>query len=157
MVRAWLSMSVFGFIVVLCSLLPSLIACIIVFWLQIAIEPFALFHHSGLIICVSLWCFTNEVEDPYADRIYIFNLKLHQHSGRGFARVKLVKPLNRFPTDRSKAVPLLQFFVCASVVSYHSVLFSLFVPHLSFLWCLGKAVLRDCGFSWVSSLIIFNW
>ena len=30
---------------------------------------------------------------------------------------------------------------------------SLFVPHLSFVWCLWKAVLRDCGISWISSLI----
>ena len=30
---------------------------------------------------------------------------------------------------------------------------SLFVPDLSFFWCLGKAVLRDCGISWVYSLI----
>ena len=29
----------------------------------------------------------------------------------------------------------------------------LFVPYLSFFWCLGKAVLRDCGISWISSLI----
>ena len=25
------------------------------------------------------------------------------------------------------------------------IFFSLFVPHLSFFWCLGKAVLHDCG------------
>ena len=39
-----------------------------------------------------------------------------------------------FPTDRSEALPLLQFFfVCASVVSYVAfVFFSLFIPHLSF-------------------------
>ena len=27
----------------------------LVFWLQIAIEPFSLFHHEIFIICVSLW------------------------------------------------------------------------------------------------------
>ena len=27
---------------------------------------------------------------------------------------------------------------------------SLFVPHLSFIWCLGRTVLRDCGIDWVS-------
>ena len=59
-----------------------------------------------------------------------------------------------FSTDCSKAVPLLQFFfVCASVVSYVAFVLSLFVSHLSFIWCLGRAVLRDCGVSWVSSLI----
>ena len=30
---------------------------------------------------------------------------------------------------------------------------SLFVPHLSIFWCLAKAVLRDYGISYVSSLI----
>ena len=49
----------------------------------------------------------------------------------------------------SVAVP----FVCASVVSYVVFVLSFFVPHLTFFWCLGKAVFRDCGISWVSSLI----
>ena len=44
-----------------------------------------------------------------------------------------------FPTDRSKAVPLLQFYVCVSVISYVVFLVALFVPRLSFLWCLGGA------------------
>ena len=58
--------------------------------------------------------------------------------------------MSRFPADRSKVVPLLQlFFVCASVVS-------LFVPHLSFFCCLGRAVLRVCGFSRVSFLVFSN-
>ena len=52
-------------------------------------------------------------------------------------------------------VLLLQFFVCVSVVSYVSFVLSLFVPHLSFFWCLEKAVLPDCGISWISSLIFF--
>ena len=30
---------------------------------------------------------------------------------------------------------------------------SIFVPNLSFFWCLGKAVIRDCGISLVSSHI----
>ena len=58
-----------------------------------------------------------------------------------------------FPTDRSKAITLMQLFVCVSVVSYVAFTLSLFVPKLSFFWCLGKAVLTDCGISWVSSLI----
>ena len=29
----------------------------------------------------------------------------------------------------------------------------LFVPHFYFLWCLGMAMFRDCGISWVSLLI----
>ena len=46
------------------------------------------------------------------------------------------------------AFPLLQyFFVCASIVSYVVFVLS-FVPHLSFLWCLGRAVLHDSGISY---------
>ena len=62
---------------------------------------------------------------------------------------------SRFPTDRSKAVILLQFFfISASVVSYLAFVLSLFGPHPPFFWRLRRAVLRDCGISWVSSLII---
>ena len=32
---------------------------------------------------------------------------------------------------------------------------SLFVPRFFFFWYCGKALLRDCGISWVSSLILF--
>ena len=64
-----------------------------------------------------------------------------------------LRPLAVFlSSDRSKTV-LLQFFVCASVVSCVAFVLSLFIPRLSFFWCLGKAVLRDCSISWVSSLI----
>ena len=46
-------------------------------------------------------------------------------------------------------------FVIASksVVSYVAFVLSLFVPHLSFFWCLGKTVLRDCGIYWTLSFI----
>ena len=56
------------------------------------------------------------------------------------------------------AVPLLQFyfFFHASVVSFVAFVLSLFVPQLSFFWCLGKAVLRDWGISWISSLIFLK-
>ena len=51
----------------------------LVFWLQIAIEPFALFTIVFMIICdVSLRCFTDEIED-FADRTYVCHLKLHQN------------------------------------------------------------------------------
>ena len=57
-----------------------------------------------------------------------------------------------FPTICSKVVPQLHFFfVCASVVSYLTFGLSLYFPHLSFFWCLGRAMLRDYGFSWISS------
>ena len=79
----------------------------------------------------------------------------------GFGRVKLVLapnsfPPNSFPTDRSKAVALL-FFLCAPVVSYVLFVVSLFVPHLSLFWCLGRSVLRDCGISSVSSRIFSDF
>ena len=33
---------------------------------------------------------------------------------------------------------------------------SLFVPHFLLFWCIGTAVFRDCGVSWVFLLIYFN-
>ena len=51
-----------------------------------------------------------------------------------------------FAPDRSNAIPPLQFFcVGASVVSYVAFVSSLFVPYLSFSWCLRKAVF---GYLW---------
>ena len=44
-------------------------------------------------------------------------------------------------------------FSCATGVSCVAFVSSLVVPHLSFIWCHGRAVLRDCGISWVSSLV----
>ena len=46
----------------------------------------------------------------------------------------------------------------ASMISYVTFILSLFVPHLSFLWCLEKGILRDFDISWVSLriLILFN-
>ena len=38
------------------------------------------------------------------------------------------------------------------MVSYVAFVSSVFVPNPSFLWCFGRAVLRDCGISCVSSL-----
>ena len=55
-----------------------------------------------------------------------------------------------FSTERSNVVPLLQlFFVYTTVISCMAFALSLFVPHLSFFWCLGKGVLHDCGISWL--------
>ena len=55
---------------------------------------------------------------------------------------------NLFPTDHSKAVPLLLLqlsFVCVLLISYLAFVLSLFVLHLSFFRWLGKAVFRTCG------------
>ena len=50
------------------------------------------------------------------------------------------------------AISLLRFLiVCVSLASYVAFVLSLFVPHLAFFWCIGKAVLCDYGGSWVSS------
>ena len=46
--------------------------------------------------------------------------------------------------------------LCAFVVSYVAFVLSLFVPHLSFFWCLGRAMVCDCGISWVSSHIFLQ-
>ena len=54
------------------------------------------------------------------------------------------------------SVAELFFFVRASVVSYVMFVLSLFVPHLSFFRCLGRAVLCDCGNSWLSLLIFLS-
>ena len=43
-----------------------------------------------------------------------------------------------FHTDSSKAIPLLQFFVRASLVLYVTFVLSLFVSYLTFFWCPGK-------------------
>ena len=53
--------------------------------------------------------------------------------------------------DVSKAVPLLQLFVCMSVISYVAFVLSLFVLYLSFFWCIGTAMLSDCDISLISS------
>ena len=43
------------------------------------------------------------------------------------------------------------------MVSYVAFVLSLFVPYLSFFCYLRKAVLNDCGISWVSTLIVLLW
>ena len=55
------------------------------------------------------------------------------------------KPVSSFLTNRSKAVPLVQFFfVRVSAVLYVAFVLSLCVLHLYFSWCFWKAVLREC-------------
>ena len=50
-----------------------------------------------------------------------------------------------FSTDRSKTVPLFQFFVRASAVSFVTFVYSFFVRHHTFNLCLLKSVLCECG------------
>ena len=87
---------------------------------------------------------------PYADRTNICNLETHQNEevvGGAGSGVFLLNVPRRFLCCSS-------FFLCSSVISCVACLVS-FVPHLSFLWCLRKTELRDCGIFWVFSLICF--
>ena len=106
-----------------------------------------------------------EVEDPNAERTYIFLIWSCIRIKGEVLRVKTsLSPLPAtphtppplpciFPTDRAKADPLVQSF--CFVISYVAFAVSLFVPHLSFVWCISRTVLRDCGISWVYLLILF--
>ena len=57
---------------------------IVLIWLYKWIQEFT--SH----ICVSLWCFTDEVEDPYVHRTYVCSLELHQNEEWGFAWAKVI-------------------------------------------------------------------
>ena len=78
-----------------------------------------------------------------------------------FIDIIYFKSLSSFPTGE---VPLLQFFRLRwwffsfiFFFSYVAFVLSLFVPHLSFLWCNWRAVpFPDCGISWVSLLNFFT-
>ena len=150
----------------LCFLFVLFFFFLFEFWRQIGIEPFALFHRSGLITCILLRCFTDEVAVPHAGQTYICFLKIHQNPGQSFAPLKLIcfpgPTPSSFPIDRSKAVPMLQlFFVRLRFQMWHfyfilllSFYFVLIIySSASFVWFLGKNVLHDCGIFWVSSLI----
>ena len=52
-------------------------------------------------------------------------------------------------SDSSSVAVFLSF--CVGIFMW-CLFLSLFVPHLSYFWCLRKAVLRDCGMSWISTL-----
>ena len=63
------------------------------------LSTFFCFIKWFVIICVSLWCFTDEVEDLHADRTYVCNLEIHESYGRGFVRVKVFDaPYTLHPT-----------------------------------------------------------
>ena len=64
------------------------------------------------------------------------------------------KHSSSFSSEHSQVVSLLQFLLCASVVSCVAFVLLLFVPCLFFF---GKAVLRDFVIFWVYSLIFFNY
>ena len=70
---------------------PIMVLFVVFFYsgLRFPKSPWLGFITMFLIICVSLWCFTDEVEDPDTDWLYICNLELHQNYRWGFALVKL--------------------------------------------------------------------
>ena len=71
----WLSMFVVGLTVVQ----------FVVFCCSGFITPLSLllyFIRMIVILYVSLWCFTEKVNELYADRTYVCNLELHQNCGR---------------------------------------------------------------------------
>ena len=67
--------------------------------------------------------------------------------------MKKVSPPSRYSADRSKAVPLLQSSLLVRLCCHT---WHLFVTVSSSSLLLIKAVLRDCGISWVSSHILIN-
>ena len=96
-------------------------------------------------VCDSLCCFTDDIGDPYAEPNMLVIWRSASELRRMFRTSKnWSKPhLNgSFSTDRSR-----WFLCCSSLSMWH-----LFC-HCVFLISLWKAVLPDCGISWVSSLI----
>ena len=92
----------------------------------------------------------NKPDTPSAVNVPVRRLKVEESSRH--KRVN-ISP-SSFPTDRSQVFSLLQFFFhCACVVSNVAFVLSLFVPHLSFLSCLGRTVLDVYDISRLSSLI----
>ena len=117
-----------------------------VFWLQIAIELFVLFHHSvSDIMCVH--CDISMMRYPYADRAYVCTLKLHKNKWLSSTRIKLVKdPQNVCPLTVQRL-----FFSCSSLCVGGSICVVCFVTVCSFFP--SFFVLCGCGISWVSSFI----
>ena len=107
-----------------------------------------------LIIYMSLWCFTDEVKDPYAYQTCIYSLELHQNQGWGFLRVIQVKPA--FTTSNPP-----QYFFYGPFQGGFSVAVTLcscvggFIRGICFSYLFWKVVLRDSGISREASFIFF--
>ena len=101
-------------------------------WMYKLIGVFA--RHTGLTV-------------SFVVRWLICNLEPHQDKGRGFARIKpvCVSPVVFLLTVLRKSPVTSPLFV----PRWFHVTFVLWlcVPHLSFCWCLGKFIRRNCGFS----------
>ena len=76
-------------------------------------------------------------------------------SKTGFSS-QIVFPLTipRRPLTPSIPSLLLLFCVCASVVSYVTIILSSSIPHVSLFCCFWEAVLCNCGFSWIQRTLV---
>ena len=139
MVDAWLSMSVVGLIVVL-------FVCFLCSGFRSPLSTLLYFITVFLLVCVSLSWFTDAVEDPYAN----FRKKV-----RASKTILSPHPTTTtqcfwyWPFQGVSSVTVLVFLclcvcdlICGLCGTY------LFMISPSF------AVLRDCGISWVSSLVL---
>ena len=69
-------------------------------------RPLLCFFTMFGIICVSLRFFTDEVEDPYADRTYISNLELNIGIKHGFSSIYICQvPWEALKTEAEGQVP----------------------------------------------------
>ena len=95
--------------------------------------------NCGPVFCFLVFLIQITIE-PFADRTYIFNLELHQN--------KRVSSKTGPPPPPPLVILLLtiprRFLCCSSSLCagglYVAFVLSLFVPHLSFFWFLGKAM-----------------
>ena len=138
-----LSMSVVGLIVVLFVVLCS--------GFRSPLSPLHCFMTRDLIICILLWGFTNVAEDRCADRTYICN--------RAASELKVMFRVSK--TGLSLApfffyMTVARRFLCCRfslhVCDFICGAFFVIIYSSSLFWRLWKAVIRDCGISWVSSL-----
>ena len=106
-----------------CNRAPRGPRCLIVHWLQTAIEPFALFYYSVF----DYMCFTVMLHRWGRRRQCGPNIYMLLGAAAEVSREKNSKAPSIFPTDHLNAVPLLQFlFLCASVLH----MWRLFSHHL---------------------------
>ena len=85
-------------------------------------------------------------------RVFVMTLKTHLKTRKTYwtLTVKLTVPKCFDPLSYSLCV-------CMSMASWMTFVLSLFAPGLFFVWCFGRAVLGNCGISWISSLLSFRY
>ena len=116
------------------GLIVVLLVVFLCFGFSSPLSPLLCFITVVLFIFVSLWCFTAEVENLYADWTYIctFNLELYQNKEWGLKQVKLVSAPQEVSyllfQSGSSVVVLLPLCVCCFICG---ICLYIFVPHLS--------------------------